>query len=73
VGTWIFGGPWAVIRFTHLQERLCIDIFLLKPDSKCIYQVAQQVKVKATFIDDMINFRFPISSGLLAELETKWH
>ncbi|GKC65643.1 NLP3-like protein, partial [Tanacetum coccineum] len=41
-----------------------------EPDSKYIYQVAQ-VKVKATFEDDMINFRFPISSGLLTELENQ--
>ncbi|GKB78630.1 NIN-like protein, partial [Tanacetum coccineum] len=42
-----------------------------EPDSKYIYQAAQQVMVKATFKDDMIKFRFPVSSGRLSELENQ--
>ncbi|PWA67855.1 NIN-like protein [Artemisia annua] len=42
-----------------------------EPDSKYIYQAAQQMIVKATFKDDMIKFRFPISSGRLLELENQ--
>nr|GEV24573.1 hypothetical protein [Tanacetum cinerariifolium] len=42
-----------------------------EPDSKYIHQAAQQVMVKVTFKDDMIKFRFPISSGRLPELENQ--